>query len=207
MIIGADEVGRGAIAGPVVAGAVILPPEIERTWIEDPNKLPVVIRDSKKMTPLQRQKSSEWIITNCISYGIGEGSVEQINNEGIMPALFSAFRKAVESANPDKTVTVDKLLIDALTIDGLDDFPVARQEAIIRGDSLSCHIAAASIIAKVYRDQLMERLGGEKQYAVYRWHSNKGYGTADHRNAITEYGICVHHRRQFVKNFSSLRRS
>lgn len=202
LFVGADEVGRGAFAGPVVAGAVILPPEIEKVWNEDPTKLPVVIRDSKKMTALQRRKAAEWIRQNAVSHAVGEGSVEMINSAGIMKALQFAFRSAIGRAAKNHEQLIKKLLVDALIIQNLDHFPIDRQEAIIRGDSISCHIAAASIIAKVHRDNLMEELSGNQDYSIYKWHSNKGYGTKEHRDAIASHGVCIHHRTQFVRRSS-----
>lgn len=198
LIVGADEVGRGAFAGPVVTAAVILSPDVEKAWNEDPKKLPVVIRDSKKMTALQRERSAQWIMDNAISFAFGEGSVETINNEGINSALQFAFRSSIEKSSQCHLGDINKLLIDAITVQDIDHFPTEKQEAIIRGDSLSCTIAAASIIAKVYRDELMKKLSDEENNSIYGWHSNKGYGTKDHRAAILTHGICRHHRTQFV---------
>lgn len=205
LYIGADEVGRGAFAGPVVAGAVILSPDIERSWNENPKKLPVVIRDSKKMTALQRERSAEWIMENAAGFAVGEGSVEMINSEGIMPALQFAFRSAVNEVYKNNYSSVKKLLVDALIIEDIDEFPPEKQQAIVKGDSVSCHIAAASIIAKVYRDKLMEKLAHDDNNSIYMWNLNKGYGTKDHRKAILQYGTCRHHRTQFVN--TSIRRS
>lgn len=199
LFVGADEVGRGAFAGPVVAGAVILPPEIEIAWNENKNSLPVVIRDSKKMTPRQREISAEWIKENAIGYALGEASANQINEIGINSALQYAFKLAINKIVLGKELSIDKLLVDALFIKDIDGFPASKQKAIIRGDSISCHIAAASIVAKVYRDELMQNLAKEENYFVYQWQQNKGYGTKAHREAIKKYGICPYHRTLFVR--------
>ena len=199
LFVGADEVGRGAFAGPVIAGAVILPPDIEAAWNDDPKRLPVVIRDSKKMTALQRSKSAAWIRENAVAYAMGEGSVELINTAGIMQALQFAFNSAIHDTAKNHYRSVQKLLIDAFTVRESDYFSLEEQEAIIHGDALSCHIAAASIVAKVYRDKLMENLSQEENNVIYKWYANKGYGTKAHKEAISQYGICRHHRVQFVK--------
>jgi ribonuclease HII len=193
-IAGADEVGRGAFAGPVVAACVIFP---ESFCAED---VPVGIRvyDSKKLSASQREKASIWIQKNAISWGIGEGSVEMINTQGIMPATYLAFQTAIAHAKPDHA---RKLLVDGYKIPSVVHFTEDKQEAIIKGDQLSLHIAAASIIAKVYRDALMIRLSEHKKHMPYVWHENKGYGTETHRNAIKQYGVTVHHRTLFCKNY------
>lgn len=182
-ICGVDEVGRGAFAGPLVAGAVIIKKEISL-----PDK--IIIRDSKKMTALQRDKSSEFIKNNFV-FGLGEASVEEINSFGIMPATYLAFERAISNLK----VQIDYLLLDAFA---LPSFDTQKQKAITKGDSLSISIAAASIVAKVYRDNLMQVLSSK--FECYDWYSNKGYGTQKHREAIIKHGTCEHHRRDFVRN-------
>jgi len=196
--IGADEVGRGAFAGPVCAGSVIMPPDMEKAWKNNPKALPVVIRDSKKMTALQREKSAVWIMQNAISYAVGEGSVERVNSAGIIDATNFAFNSAINETTNSCNVHVNKLFIDAFKLPDSDYFSLDKQEAILHGEDHSIHIAAASIIAKVYRDSLMEKLSHEENNHVYQWQKNKGYGTKEHREAIKLYGICKHHRIQYV---------
>lgn len=178
-VAGVDEVGRGCFAGPVVAGAVILPKDFNATD---------EINDSKLLTPRKRLKLSEIIKKHAIAYSIAEVSVEIINAIGVGKAAQQAFRLAVAQL----AIIPDYILIDAFFIDGIDK---SKQKPIIHGDRISTSIAAASIIAKVYRDQLMEKL--HEQYAVYDFFANKGYGTKKHREAIGKYGFCELHRRSF----------
>lgn len=190
-IAGVDEVGRGAFAGPVVAGCVVfskktrVPPDVK-------------IDDSKKLTPPQREKSSFWIKKNCLSYGIGLASVSVINRKGIKKATEIAFRKAIRNVKD-----IDFLLIDAFFIPYVSGLRRKNQKAIIKGDSKSYSIAAASIIAKTYRDSVMEKLGEKREFAKYGWIKNKGYGTLFHRQAILEKGVSKHHRTKFVNSFLS----
>ena len=185
LIAGVDEVGRGSLAGPVVAGAVIFSLKI---------KIPdsILINDSKKVSPKKRVTSSEWIKKNAVSWGVGVGTVPQINKLGIVPATQIAFRKAVKKVNPDY------LLIDAFYIPYVKGLRRKNQKAIIKGDTKSLSIAAASIIAKVYRDELMTDLSKNPKYKKYGWDKNKGYGTLSHKKAIKKYGITKLHRKDFV---------
>lgn len=184
-IAGVDEVGRGSFAGPVVAGCVVFSPEV---------KIPkeIVINDSKLVSPKRRLIASDWIKGNAISWGIGEGSVAQINKFGIKKATEIAFRKAIKKVSPDY------LLIDAFYIPYVKGLRRKNQMAIVKGDTKSLSIAAASIIAKVYRDKLMTALSKKPKYKKYKWGKNKGYGTRLHRNAIKKYGITKYHRKDFV---------
>jgi ribonuclease HII len=185
-VAGADEVGRGAFAGPVVASAVAFAPTIN---------IEVLIRDSKKMKPRQRELASEWIKTNCLGWGVGEASVIEINKLGIVRATNKAFRRSITKCS----IHIEKLLVDAFYIPYIAGIKKKNQTPIVKGDGLSISIAAASIIAKVYRDRLMDTLGEE--YKHYKWGKNKGYGTLEHRTAIKRYGITPEHRRAFVKPF------
>lgn len=178
-ITGVDEVGRGCFAGPVVAAAVILPSNFNAT-----DK----INDSKKLSPKIRRELSKIIKEHAVAFSIAEVSVQIINNVGIGKAAQIAFFNAVKSLGK----TPEHILIDAFAIEAL---PKHNQTAIIHGDSLSISIAAASIIAKVYRDELMEQL--HKQYEMYDFFTNKGYGTKKHRDAIRQYGLCDMHRTSF----------
>ena len=181
---------------------------------------PVRIDDSKKLTPKQREISAKWIKKNALAYGIGSISAKVINRIGIAKATQMAFRKAIASANQrleqTHTSSIQFLLIDAFFIpfvkglprgsryikgNGKIKSPLAKQLAIINGDEKSISIAAASIIAKVYRDNLMQKIGSRARYKKYKWHKNKGYATQEHTAAILKYGITGYHRKQFVETF------
>lgn len=172
-VVGVDEVGCGALAGPVVAGAVIL---------QSPFRLGGV-RDSKLLSPSIRERLSEEIKKKARAYAVGEASVEEINKFGIRQATFIAMRRAIE-----KIGEVDFVLVDAWQIPGLP----FQQKGIIRGDRLIKSIAAASIIAKVYRDHLMIELS--KEFPVYGFEDHKGYSTVFHLQKIKEHGACLIHR-------------
>lgn len=198
-VAGADEVGRGAFAGPLVTGVVVFPQNI---------KLPrknskVKINDSKKLTQKQREIADIWIRKNALCFGIGEASVNEINRSGLTKSLHSGFRRAVYTIVSSSKTRIDYLLIDAIKVPYIRGIPCGRQKAIIGGDGLSFSIAAASIIAKVYRDKLMVDLGRSSEFKKYYWCKNKGYGTRAHRDAILKYGICKHHRKAFVNTFLS----
>src|SRR5258706_5667714 len=188
-VAGIDEVGRGCCAGPVVAGCVIL-----STWgLPAASHPAIIINDSKKLTPKQRQKADKWIRENALAFGIGQASVAQINKVGIKKASEIAFRKAIKNCG-----SVDYLLIDAFYIPYVKGLRRTNQKAIVKGDTKSLSIASASIIAKVYRDKLMTKLSKDPKYRKYRWAKNKGYGTKEHRSAIKKYGISGQHRTAFV---------
>ena len=183
-VAGVDEVGRGPLAGPVVCAAVILPLEEEKRILG--------IDDSKKLTKKKREALAEQIKEVAIAYSIAEvdeGTIDKIN---ILQATKLGMKRAVESLKtpPDFVLTDGK----NMTLD--IDLP---QESIIKGDALVCSIGAASILAKVYRDKLMEEYAA--QYPEYGFEHNAGYGTAAHIQAIKEAGICKIHRKTFVKNF------
>ena len=178
-IAGVDEVGRGCFAGPVVAAAVILPSDFHAT-----DK----INDSKKLSPKVRVELSKIIKENALAFSISEVSVEVINDVGIGKAAQQAFVNAIARLK----IKPDHILIDAFMIQALQK---GNQTAIIHGDGISISIAAASIIAKVYRDELMQKL--PKDYNIYDFFTNKGYGTKKHRDAIGKYGLCDLHRTSF----------
>lgn len=217
-VAGMDEVGRGCFAGPVVAAACAFAPTDNLKLKTENSK--IEINDSKKLTARQREISEKWIKENAVTWGIGQASVCEINKLGIAKAANSAFRRAVANANQRYFCRVDYLLIDAFFVPYLVGFPSirkvmkngkvqkinhknTRQLAITKGDCKSLSIAAASIIAKVYRDGLMEKIGARMPYRRYDWIKNKGYGTKVHREAILKYGICRHHRKKFVKTYLS----
>lgn len=178
-IAGVDEVGRGAFAGPVVAAAVILPLDF---------KIPQDFADSKQVKPAKRRKFAELIKKEALAYSIAEVGLAKINKFGIGKAVHIAFRKALK----DLSLRADFILIDAFYVKRMSK---KNQKAIIKGDEKSASIAAASIVAKVYRDNLMKKLS--KRYPKYRLGKNKGYGTREHQLAIRKYGFKRVHRKSF----------
>lgn len=179
-ICGVDEVGRGPLAGPVFTAAVILPKDCEILYLND----------SKKLSEKKREELFLEISEKAIAIGIGSCTPEEIDEINIKQATRKAMLQAVQNLN----VQPDLVLVDAETIDGL----TIRQVPIIKGDAKSVSIAAASIIAKVTRDHLMEEY--DRIYPEYGFASNKGYGSAVHMQAIREFGPCPIHRRSFIKN-------
>jgi ribonuclease HII len=178
-IVGIDEVGRGCFAGPVVVGAVIFPKNFE--FIEG-------IADSKLLKPRHREKLSKEIKKNALAWSIAEISVSHINKVGIGKATQMGFRKAIKLL----TKSPDFVLIDAFYI---SHYKRKRQKPIIKGDQSCFSIAAASIIAKVYRDKLMKDLSNK--YPKYGFAKHKGYGTKLHQEAIKKYGLTRLHRKSF----------
>jgi len=177
-IAGVDEVGRGCLAGPVVAGACIL----------DPAKpLPQGLNDSKKLTPARREDIAAQLKEHCLAYAVGQVEAEEIDRINILEATKKAMLIAIASLTPP----ADFLLIDALQ---LKRSPLP-QKAIIKGDSISASIAAASILAKTFRDNSMVEY--DVLYPQYGFAGHKGYGAASHFAAIREYGACPLHRRSF----------
>ncbi|MEK7526108.1 MAG: ribonuclease HII [Patescibacteria group bacterium] len=195
ILAGIDEVGRGCFAGPVVAGCVVFDSE----FIRSVKTIEVVIRDSKKMSTKQREKANLWIQNNALICATGTASVHLINTLGIKKATEIAVRQAV--AKIQKTLQIDYLLLDAFYIPNVKGLSKNRQKPIIKGDSLSVSIAAASIVAKVYRDNLMTTLAQEPKYQMYGWEDNKGYGTKSHREAISQHGKTSFHRELFVRKY------
>jgi ribonuclease HII len=180
-IAGIDEVGRGPLAGPVYTAAVILDPTVDILGI----------KDSKKLSEGMRNTLSVEIKVKCLAYSIGIASVEEIDEYNILNATKLAMKRAIEGLK----IKPDYILIDALVLEGID----IPQKPIIKGDDLSISIGAASIVAKVERDNYMDMLA--KEHPEYLFDKNKGYGTAEHIAAIKEYGIRNIHRKTFVKNF------
>ena len=180
-ICGIDEVGRGPLAGPVVAGAVILPKDCDILYIND----------SKKLSAAKRDELYDEIMEKAVSVGLGYVGPERIDEINILQATYEAMREAVSKLEPQP----DLLLNDAVTIPGLSQ----KQVPIIKGDAKSISIGAASIVAKVTRDRLMEEY--DHMFPRYGFASNKGYGSAEHIAAIKEYGPTPIHRKTFIKNF------
>jgi len=184
-LCGIDEVGRGPFAGPVVAGAVILPKDEEILYLND----------SKKLSEKKREELYDVIMEKAVAVGLGFESNDVIDEINIKKATHSAMRKAIaELKNPKtgKKYVPDFLLVDAEHIPDID----IKQIGIVKGDAKSISIAAASIIAKVTRDRLMVEY--DKVYPGYDFASNKGYGTAAHMDAIRKLGMTPIHRRTFV---------
>lgn len=176
-VIGIDEAGRGPLAGPVVAAAVQVIPA----------SFSVEVRDSKALSPRKRELAYEEILRTCL-VGVGQASVEEIDDLNILGATFLAMRRAVEALPMEP----DFCLVDgSLTIPGLP-WP---QQAVVKGDQLSLSIAAASIVAKVERDRIMDYY--HELYPIYNFGQNKGYPTKEHRAAIQQVGRCPVHRRSF----------
>lgn len=182
-VAGVDEAGRGPLAGPVVCAAVIMPTE-EELRIEG-------IDDSKKLSAKRREALAALIKERARAYSvveIGEDVIDEIN---ILQATRLGMKRAVESLG----IAADYVLTDGnMTLD-----ITAPQKSIVKGDALVYSVGAASILAKTYRDELMN--GYAERYPAYGFERNKGYGTAEHIRAITEFGICKIHRRTFVKKF------
>ena len=182
-IAGVDEVGRGPLAGPVVCAAVIMP-------LEDADLI-VGVDDSKKLSAKKREELAEKIKEKAIAYTVYEVSEKTIDEINILEATKLGMKMALEtlSIKPDIVLTDGNMTLDI-------PFP---QMSIVKGDALSYSIGAASIVAKVHRDAMMDEYA--KQYPAYAFESNKGYGTAAHIQAIKEQGLCPIHRRTFTKNF------
>ncbi|MBR1814151.1 MAG: ribonuclease HII [Lachnospiraceae bacterium] len=181
VICGIDEAGRGPLAGPVVAAAVILPLDHDFLYLND----------SKKVTEKRREVLFDEIREYAIGYGIGMASPEEIDEINILQADYLAMKRALAQL----PVMPDVLLNDAVIIPGV----TGEQVSIIKGDAKSVSIAAASILAKVTRDRIM--VSYDDMYPEYGFAKHKGYGTKQHSDAIRAYGPCPIHRKSFLKNF------
>jgi ribonuclease HII len=181
LVCGIDEAGRGPLAGPVVAGAVILPRACEILFLND----------SKKLSEKRREALYEEIQEKASAFAVGVVGADRIDEINILQATYEAMRQAISKLGVEPEV----LLNDAVTIPGI----AVSQVPIIKGDSKSVSIAAASIMAKVTRDHMMKEY--DKIFPEYGFAKHKGYGTAAHINALKEFGPCPIHRRSFIKNF------
>lgn len=179
-IAGADEVGCGALAGPLMAAAVILPLPLKARWLDR-------VRDSKLLTPAQREKLAPRIRRAAVSFGIGQVSVEFIEHEGLTRARYHAIKSAIAQLSP----APDFILIDYLRLPDIS----LPQKGVPEGDTRCFSIACASIVAKVARDELMTRL--DKSYPGYGLARHKGYGTREHLECLAKKGPCPIHRRTF----------
>lgn len=181
LVCGVDEAGRGPLAGPVCAAAVILPPHIDIPGLND----------SKKLTDKKRRELFPLICEQALSYGIAFSNEEEIDEINILQATFAAMKRAVEKLS----VKPDYILVDG---NKLPDFQIPAQY-VIKGDSLSASIAAASVLAKVTRDDLMLKMA--QLYPEYGFDIHKGYGTKAHYEALTKHGASPIHRLSFLKKF------
>lgn len=181
LVAGIDEVGRGPLAGPVVAAAVVFSPYYDKPWMEH-------LRDSKILTAARRIFLADSITRDCLACGIGVVHHDQVDTMNILEATKMAMRKALQQI----IITPDALLIDALTIPGISTY----QKSIIKGDAISRSIAAASIVAKVHRDKMMAEY--DLQYPGYGFSRNVGYGTREHMEALNRIGCCPIHRTTFA---------
>jgi len=175
---GCDEAGRGCLAGPVVAAAVILPQDFKHP----------VLNDSKQLSHKQRESLRIVIEKEAIAWAIGFCSPEEIDEINILNASFLAMHRAVEKLS----IAPQHLLIDG---NRFKSYPGIPHTCIVKGDGKYFSIAAASVLAKTFRDDLMEKI--HMEFPHYRWNSNKGYGTAAHREGIAKYGTTEHHRMTF----------
>lgn len=178
-VCGVDEAGRGPLAGPVCAAAVILP----LGW------LPEGLNDSKKLSERKREALYDLIVENAISFGIAFAGVEEIESENILNATFLAMNRAIEQLDPQPTLAI----IDGNQNSGI----VCPNRTIVHGDALCASIAAASILAKVTRDRFMCDMA--EKYPLYGFEKHKGYGTPQHRAAILQHGPCEIHRPSFLR--------
>ena len=182
---GCDEAGRGCLAGPVVAAAVILPPDYFHP----------LLNDSKQMTASQRLKVRDHIKEHAIAWAVAEVSAEEIDHINILKASFEAMQRAVEGLS----VVPEHLLIDGNRFYPRLDIPFRCE---VKGDARFANIAAASVLAKTYRDEYMARLAEE--FPDYGWERNAGYPTKQHREAIARFGLTPHHRLTFIHDKDQL---
>ena len=177
---GLDEAGRGCLAGPVVAAAVILPKDYEHPWLND----------SKQLNKDQRLELRTEIEKSALVWAVAEASNIEIDKINILKASFLAMHRAVEKIS-------EKIIPEHLLVDGnrFSPYPMIPHTCIVKGDGKFLSIAAASILAKTYRDELMEKLAAE--YPMYKWHENAGYPTIYHRKAIQQHGFTPYHRMTF----------
>ena len=180
LIAGMDEAGRGPLAGPVVAGLIILPRDLSGSWIKD-------IRDSKVMTRIQREKVFGHLQEEALGFQSGAASALEIDELGIVPATRLAMTRALNAL----ALMPQFLLLDAFPLPGVD----IPQLAIIKGDATCLSIASSSVVAKVTRDRMMEEF--DDQFPGYGFAQNKGYGTGEHMRILEELGPCPIHRFSF----------
>ena len=179
--VGLDEVGRGCFSGPLVTAAVILPHDFDFT----------IVKDSKKLSESQRLKAVDIIKKHAIAYSIDYGSVAEIDRYNILQATMKSMHRCIDKL----PIIPEHIIVDGNQFNSYKNIP---HQCVIKGDAHYYSIAAASILAKVERDNHMAELGQE--FPIYGWASNKGYGTLDHREALLKYGPTAHHRTTFIHN-------
>jgi len=175
---GCDEAGRGCYAGPVFAAAVVLPKTFSHPLLNDSKLVPAAVRYELRSV----------IEAEAICWGVASVSADEIDVINILKASFKAMHLALDKLH----VEPELLLIDG---NRFTAYKQVRHHCIVKGDSIYASIAAASILAKTYRDDYMQQL--HESYPHYHWHNNKGYGTREHRQAIETHGLCIHHRKSF----------
>ena len=176
--VGTDEAGRGCLAGPVVAAAVILPPKFEHSFLND----------SKQLSEKQRFQLKPFIEKNAVSYAVSFVWQDEIDAVNILNASILAMHQAIENL----TKQPDFIIVDGNRFKNYKDIP---HQTIVKGDSKYLSIAAASVLAKTYRDLYMEKI--HQEFSHYNWKQNKGYPTKQHREAIQNHGITDYHRKSF----------
>ena len=176
--VGTDEAGRGCLAGPVVAAAVILPPDFSHAFLDD----------SKQLSEKKRQELRPIIEENAISYAVSFVMQHEIDEINILQASITAMHRAIDGL---------KIIPEFIIVDGnkFRKYQQIPHQTIVKGDSKYLSIAAASILAKTYRDDYMEKI--HQEFPAYFWSKNKGYPTVEHRNSIREFGATIHHRKSF----------
>lgn len=195
LVVGIDEVGRGAFAGPVTVGAVVFDPQMDtekRKTVEN-----LGIHDSKKLSSKKRQELAPQILSYALHACFSNVPIETINKIGIGKSTEMGVRNVVKEIRLRFGKRNIFLLLDAFAVNNIPTIDIQNQKPIIYGDAISLSIAAASIIAKVHRDSLMTELA--KEYPHYFWEINKGYGTKTHRDALAQFGACCEHRTDFIK--------
>jgi ribonuclease HII len=190
--VGVDEVGRGCLAGSVVAAAVLFAPD----FAYQAHKETAAVRDSKKIPAAERQQLDAWIRKEALAFGIGEATAAEIDTLNILQASFLAMHRAIDEVQKKLEMQNDKQ-IDCLLVDGnrFKSYQNLKHICIVKGDAHYFSIAAASILAKNYRDFQMQEWA--KKYPHYGWETNVGYPTAAHRKAMRDYGITELHRKSF----------
>jgi ribonuclease HII len=192
-VVGVDEVGRGAFAGPLVVGAVIFPKKIVK--IDGLN-------DSKLLKPRFRETLVKEIQQKALAWDVTEVGVKVINRQGIARATAKAMRKTIADL-ARKGYPPDFVLVDYFYIPYLQGLGLKNQKPLKHGDQRSFSIAAASVLAKVHRDKIMRALGRKPRYKSYGWGRNKGYGSKLHQKAILRYGLTQYHRTQYVSTWKA----
>jgi len=181
--VGVDEAGRGALAGPVTVAACIMPHGFQHE----------LIKDSKLLTENQRAEALRLVLDNALAYEVRHIGIDVIEDRNILKATLEGMRQCLEAVY--EKMEFGFILVDGDQFHGFNGVPF---ETVVGGDNKYVSIAAASILAKTSRDVLMKQIGSD--YPIYGWGSNKGYGSAQHRNAIKENGACEHHRMSFISH-------